>query len=761
MQLGLKPSNRNTVRSSKNLRFINLGRPTRLDLEFCFEALKGLLCFKNVPISGPSGSVRPVLSRQFFGFCLAVPSDQSQCDYVLDLVKESGVGSARLDLTYDQDEEMVESLIQGLNSIGVKILLHLVLPLEASESFPSRVAEEEWGVFLDETYKRYGEKIEAFEIGTTINRVKWSGFDLAGFLAMWKVSHAFCRARDITMVGPNVTDFEPQYNAGVLGILAKNDLLPDIHSTNMFAERSMEPEDSDHKILGYRWRHLHGYNLQKKLFRVASIAGRSGLSRNWSTCAFWTVPRIMRRWAHAEEQIADYLVRYFVLGASQSDFERFYWGPLVSYREGLIDDGTEDRSTSDFRDVVAFYSGYPGATGSWSRRGSFIALGHLIRRISSFRYERNRYSKDGLEIHEFRNAEQVCLVGWTTNAGAALVRDCIALGDLLKMEEAYSRDGTRLVEYPDFFTQAPVYLYWNITDVPQVLQTARRLTDLVLARASSSQSYFEFRSDSWRGVVLASSKEEANVLCDALQPKSICMREERTSLRKSRNAIWTVSDPRNIDRVLVVKKPASIAWHKRILDRSKPSKALRSWNGTCELMRRDIQTPAPVAYFESKSRDEILENWFICDHVSGSRSVRCFFTRYAIGEESVEGYTFEAFSKELLVFVLRMHAVGVFFRDLAGGNILVKTSDDGSLDFSLIDTARIRCEMDGVVLRQRLADLKRLTLKLNNRQKIQFMDWYLSEIGHRFSLLQKLSFKLYDLKTRLKRIKRNFIRRFR
>ena len=744
----------------EKLRFVNLSHLSRLNFEFYLDVWRGLRPFQ-YKLDRRASPQTSVLTKQFFGFCLAVPTSQRECEHILSLVRESGVGAIRFDFCYDQDYELGEALLSGLRELEVEVLLHLVQPLEAARQFPHAAALADWQCFLETTSKRFEGLFGALEIGTTINRVKWAGYDLEGFIAMWEVAHAFCKTHKMTLVGPNVTDFEPQYNAGTLGLLARRKMLPDIHSNNLFAERSIEPEDADHKMLGYTFRFLHGFDLVKKMSLLTSIAKRYAIERNWSTCAFWTIPRIARLLPQPDEQMADYLVRYYILCASHGGFERIYWGPLVSYREGLVDDGTEDRSSSDHRDVVAFYSSYPGELDQWRKRPAFSAMAALTRQMADFQYVATRCSKAGLEIHEFKNGEATCLVAWTMNGGIARVRDCIHEASLQSLDTIYNRDGEFCRLCPDFITQSPIFLHWKDGEAPEVLGSARRLQQTVAARAPKGLDYFEYKTDRWWGILLASSKEEANQITDALRPEAIAACAEQASLRKSRNAIWTVEDPRNSVGSVVVKKPARIAWHKRILDRKKPSKALRSWNGTSELMRRGVETARVVAYFESTRKEDVFDNWFICEQVVGGRSVRDFFSRFAQGESPVEGYTLDTFSAQLIPFVLNMHAKGVFFRDLAGGNILIDSTREGILAFSLIDTARVRCERKGVSLSHRVEDLKRLTNKLSQEQQLDFMNRYLSKIGKRFTPAQRLSFQLYEVKTKLKRHKRRLLKKFR
>ena len=210
----------------------------------------------------------------------------------------------------------------------------------------------------------------------------------------------------------------------------------------------------------------------------------------------------------------------------------------------------------------------------------------------------------------------------------------------------------------------------------------------------------------------------------------------------------------------MVKQPVWIAWHKQILDRKKPSKALRSWNGTSELLRRGIDSPAPVAFFEHRDPAKMLENWFICEHFPTKLSARSFFVRYAAGEREVEGYRFEDFVYRMIRYIRLMHRRGVIFRDLSGGNVLVQVQPDGKLKFSLIDTARARFRMRRYPLAKRVADLKRLCSKLDSERQAYFMNAYLEIEGGRFTAAQRFSFQLYALKAQLKRWKRRLRKLF-
>ena len=741
---------------SDKLRLVNLVRPGKLDREFMRAAFTGL---QERGVAEPNGPGEVCVAESFCGVCIAVPSDLSALDHLCEYVRELGLRSLRLDLCYGMDLEMVDRVFERLLSLNARILLHLVQPLSLAKQMPAADVVEQWREFVVESLERYGDRIEAVEVGTTVNRAKWAGYDLEGLLALWEVAHAEARRLGVLLVGPNVTDFEPQYNAGLLRMLKRRDLLPDVHSNNLFAERAIEPEAMDRKILGERLKRFHGYDLIKKAQLVARLGAAQGVPRAWSTCAFWTLPRIKRVLTKSEGKMADYLVRYFVLCAASGAFERIYWGPLVSRREGLVDDGTglpEDRS---IRDVVSFYRELPGQSEQWRVRPAFRAMRTVNQFLSGARYLGKLSEGEELQIHAFENSDSVFHVGWTMNGKVAALSECYSKDMLAKLEAAYGCDGLKR-PLPSVLVESPCFMVWAKGAEVNLLDSAAVMERVVVAPLAEGEDYYAFNDSTWRGLVRASSAEEAQCLYDGLKPEVIGSKPQQASLRQARNSIWSVEDPRDASQSLVVKQPVRIAWHKQILDRRKPSKALRSWNGTSELLRRGIDSPAPVAFFEHRDPAQMLQNWFICEHFPSKLSARSFFVAYAGGESKVEGYTFEEFVYRIIRYIRRMHRRGVIFRDLSGGNVLVQVQADGKLKFSLIDTARARFQMRRYSLSARVADLKRLCSKLDPEHQAYFMSAYLEKEGAQFSNAQRLSFKLYALKAQLKRWKRRVRKRF-
>ena len=162
----------------------------------------------------------------------------------------------------------------------------------------------------------------------------------------------------------------------------------------------------------------------------------------------------------------------------------------------------------------------------------------------------------------------------------------------------------------------------------------------------------------------------------------------------------------------------------------------------------------------------LKQNFYICELVPDDCTVGQLFSAFANGESSYLGLSAEVVMVQLAQFCHNMHNRLIYFRDLSGGNILVKIMPNGLLKFSLIDTARLRCfSHPPFPNHYRIADLTRICHKLNWKHRERFMQIYMGLSGKKFEWQHKLQFHCYDLKVGLKRRVgrkgfRNLIRRF-
>lgn len=697
----------------------------------------------------PAGHCVP---ESFVGVGVAAAEDPAVDDWLLARLQETGIRYVRLDFSYGDGTRPAARLLERLLDASLRVTLHLVQPARCAQRMAeSAAARDEWRAFVAATLDRFGARVEIVEIGSTVNRKRWAGYSLTGFLAMWDIAWREGRARGLMLAGPSVTDFEPPWNVGLLALLRERGQLPDLHSDNLFAERSTEPERFDHKVLGRRLAALHKFNLIKKARLLARLGADYGVLRLVSPAAFWTLPRIERLLPDSEEKQADYLTRYMVLCAASGALERAWWGPLVCHREGLIDNGERPYPVLE---RITHYAGVEGDVSDLRVRPALYALRAFASLVPGACYEGRLNDAEGLEVHAFRSGERLLHVVWTINGRAAVLDELYASTDLADAEYR-DRDGrpeNAEAACRMLVCESPRYLLWPAVRRVTLKAGAALMPGFALAVHDRRRLRpFAFRDVQWRGVVLAGSFDEYQRLVRALHPGALVVPDRQASLRHARNVIWQVADPRAEAGLLVVKKPARMPAYRRFFDRNKPVKGLRAWSGTCELRRIGVDAAAPVAYFESCNDASRTENFYICEYVPTEVSVREVVAALNRGDGGFAGVPAQAIHQALARYVLRMHNGGVFFRDMSAGNILVRVGGAEGLHFSLIDTGRIHMYPQGVPLRQRLSDLARICNKLHRAGRHDFLAAYFSAMGRAMAWYMNFPFMLYDLKVWMKR----------
>ena len=686
--------------------------------------------------------------EDFIGVCVASNADPETDHFILAQLEALNIQQVRLDFSYDDIDSFNERFLKVLIEKDYAVTLRLFPPFEAAKNMLSLDEQEKWQRFLNTVLNRYAKTLHQVEIGNTINRKRWAGYTLDSFLKTWEIGHQVVKSRGITLLGPNIQDFEPMYNIGILKILQDKDQLPDVHTDNLFVERVSEPERFDHRILKFQWSKLFKYNLVKKARILQSIGQDFGVTKTSSAAAFWAIYRIKRLLIHGKQKQADYLTRYFTLLAASGALTQANWGSLICHREGLITDGLSDEEYPPL-ERITHYQSADGILSEYQRHPSFYAMQTILKHLPGAHYHQAIATSKGLEIHHFSQANKQFDIAWTINGKVAYLAD-IYDENTLKGAEILHRDGEKLTKNSALICETPIYLCWD-KDVTIVRKSVPKLAKGVAFYAHIiDQQYFRFYQDGWTGLILAHNAEEAETLASALHPDSLQSPTKQDALRHARNVIWAQADPRDESKQLTIKQPVKMYPHKRLFDRFKPSKAKRSWNGAIELQRRGIGTAAPIAFFEKTSDSTLKQNFYVCAHVDADFSIGEIFSAFARGEESYDDISQKTIFKHFAQFSHDMHTSGIYFRDYSGGNILVSKQVD-SLDFSLIDTARIHTFNHPAPFKLRIADLTRACHRLPMPLREQFMHQYLAHSGRKLTISIKAKFWLYDFKVKLKR----------
>lgn len=713
-------------------------------LEFTLANIAYLVSGKLRSKNGYTPQKNHVIAKDFAAAGVATSQNPASDEYIINALKSLSVVRVRLDFTYGDFNNHIARFLEKLIRENFKVHLHLVQPLDEAKRMAMQTAQDTWQQFVRDVCERFGTQVAYIEVGTTINRKRWAGYTLNTFLTAWQIAHAEIKARNILLAGPNITDFEPLYNIGFLSILKKRGQLPDIHTDNLFSERCTEPERDDHKILGHKLAPLGGFRLVKKAFVLQEIGQYFGVPRFHSPSAFWTLPRIERFLADSEQKQADYLARYMLLCAASGAMESAGWGPLICHREGLIDDGVKSYPKLE---RITHYLSIGDQVDQYRLRPAYKALQTFIREIPGLTYLGQQDDHDFLEVHAFGNAQNQVHAVWTTNGKVAALTDIYAEKNLANAKILH-RDGYEI--QTNIACESPIYLHFDVQNV-EIKPSASVIKNCAIHAHMQETQFFHYQQNGWRGMVAAKNHAEFLLLAEALNPQTIEGPSKPTTLRKARNAIWTIPDPRNPDKKLVVKQPVKFNIFKRFTDKLKPSKALRSWSGAHELLRRGIDNAKPVAYFELVGDSSLKQNFYICEFVPADFSVRDMFSAFANGEKTFAGINQETAYQTVCNYLFTMHQRGAFFRDLSGGNILVHKISETALNFSLIDTGRARFFNHGTPLSMRLSDMARACNKLHAEGRSTLMTRYMKKMGKRFGIKEKIPFITYNIKVAIKR----------
>jgi len=405
---------------------------------------------------------------------------------------------------------------------------------------------------------------------------------------------------------------------------------------------------------------------------------------------------------------------------------------------------------------VTHYASVDGKLENFWRHASFHAIKTVAAMVQGADYIQAISSANGLEIHHFQTEKHNIHALWTINGKVALLQDIYDNADL-DTAEIIHRDGQRLPAPAHLVNESPIYIRWPKNHVVKIKPSCGLAQDLAIHAHITGLQYYPFRQNNWFGMILARSAEEAVLIGEQLHPNKLVSPQKSGALRHARNAIWALPDPRNPDAQVTVKQPVKMYPHKAFLDRFKPSKAKRSWNGAVELLRRGISTAHPVAFFEQTGDKTLKQNFYICDYVKADCSVGEMFVHFAKGNKEFpfagKDYAIRAEDAytQLAQYLHRMHQTGTFFRDLSGGNVLVQLQSNRKLSFSLIDTARAHFYTHPTAMKYRISDLARVCNKLHWAGRERFMGLYLANIGRKLTLQIKLSLYLYDFKVVFKR----------
>lgn len=687
----------------------------------------------------------------FIGVNVAPSDDPAVDQYILERLAELGLRHVRMDFTYSSENGPAQRLLDTLLHHGYRVIIDLFPDIEeAGALYKNTAAQTRWADFLARVFQHYQGKVECFEIGATPNRGKWSGFSSRSMLSAWHVAIEVANSYQVSLAGPNVSDFEPIFNATYLSLLQRFGRSPKIHTDNLFVERVIEPEAYDHRVFGrIATKHLK-LNLVKKARILQHIGRHRGCAETWCTYTCWTKKRLSRQAAWPEDKCADYLVRYLALAAASGALNRVYWGPLICSRDGLISTGHTDYPAID---QVSFYQRTYGELAEFSSRPVFYALKHTAQQFLAGRCFNIEHQVDGLSLLGIQSsAGKIFELCWCRDRMAFPLLEIYSEKNL-SGALFYNSQG-QSIPRPAVINEHPLFIEFRESTAPRGNRAGEsiRPRDTVHLSSPDHQSIGYLEND-WAGAYMLRTSMQSSDLdrAAALSPHAIPQLEETAVLRDARNRLWNVADPRERTTYVTVKLNRATGF-KRISYRFRPSKGRRHWNNACEMLRRGISTPLPVAFHERPQQPGVKDSWYLCEFIPDAFSAREVYAAFRDGATVFKGLDKQSWLELLSEFICKMHNRQVVHRDLSSGNLLIRQEPDGSIHPMVIDIGRAWLGRgSGLGQRHRLLDLIRIAYKLNWQDRVSFMTAYESHMGRSLSPFWRIPFAYYDGKQGLKK----------
>ena len=228
-----------------------------------------------------------------------------------------------------------------------------------------------------------------------------------------------------------------------------------------------------------------------------------------------------------------------------------------------------------------------------------------------------------------------------------------------------------------------------------------------------------------------------------------------TTIASGRNRHVRIEAPLAGDaRAVHVKVFGRSGWLHDLRDRSRGSKAWRSWLAAEHLFHHGVGTPAPVACLERWEGRRLAESYLVTLFEGHAQSFRDALIE--LYHDRPQGPDFMALLELVAQGIRRMHDAGFVHYDLGNQNILVSPTGSGGWErFQVIDLNRGRIRGE-VSMRERARDLARLDLPSHLRNVMQKMYWNSARLPDAFTGPARLYHRLHRLRVRSRRWRHPF-----
>ncbi|WP_418180967.1 hypothetical protein ACNSOL_03420 [Aliarcobacter lanthieri] len=271
-------------------------------------------------------------NQDFIGIGVNLYKDDGQ-NIQQDLVEELGVKNLiiRLPLWDIQNIDSYVSFAKSFNQKSKKdILINIMQDRENIEN------HELFRQNLEAIFIKFKNISNEFQIGTTINRLKWSFFSVKEYMDFYLIAQNLKEQKfpNIKLLGPSVIDFEYYYNVRAMFNLKK--IKYDVTSALLYVDRRGSPKNKQYGI----------FDLKNKIDLLYSLVKLSPKTLNddiYITETNWPIKNTApyaptsEKECVSNEDYTKYMVDYFKITKNTKKIKRVYWHQLIAPGYGLVD----------------------------------------------------------------------------------------------------------------------------------------------------------------------------------------------------------------------------------------------------------------------------------------------------------------------------------------------------------------------------------------------------------------------------------------
>lgn len=249
-----------------------------------------------------------------------------------ELVEELGVKNLLIRMPLN-DIKNIDSYVQFTNSFNKtskkNIFINIIQDRNNIEN------EELLKENLELIFTKFKDICFEYQIGTTINRMKWEFFSINEYMDFYISAQNLRDEKfpDLKLMGPSVIDFEYYYNARAMFNLKK--IKYDIVSALLYVDRRGAPQNSQYGI----------FDTKNKIDLLYSLVKLSPKCTNdiYITEVNWPISNTAPYAPTSEkecvsfEEYTKYMLDYFKIAKDSKKIKKVFWHQLIAPGYGLVD----------------------------------------------------------------------------------------------------------------------------------------------------------------------------------------------------------------------------------------------------------------------------------------------------------------------------------------------------------------------------------------------------------------------------------------